>query len=549
MKKEVNSLGEGTQPKSRPRRKATSLEPQVSGKPLIKSAPAPKSVSQPLDQVGTVDVEADTADSTWHLESDDPEPSNLVDLPPAVLTEMEQDGIGAFPRYFISKKRKRRFNKPNSLVHNRPHSVLTVTQQKILNILYYHAQQHINSGDSSEYWTIRFKDILEQLNVETRNWTHLNEVIDAMQSIRVKFDALEETGVAQHYIVVFPHIKLLNGLITFQIHNVVLKILASSKTYTRFIMEDTLPLTRACSIPLYEFCARYAKLRATRWIHWKLLRSMILAANDIPKNAETWTKFNKFYLAPAIDDINAQTNLSITLEKQTSGSSVEAVRLIVYRNESALENSSAMSSTVSNKQAIVDSMAAFGIKKTEIQTFLSEYSSEDLSSALVFTKARMERKNLEPLKFPGRFFKTALKEQFYKADAVGVTKPLFEDRNNVPQIQVASNELTPVGTAATPSRTVGQTSSDSGRAKLVAAVQTQRLIQVKSILGEMSQGQMLELYEIYNSQIETKALMIHDVKKNKPGVMQSFHSWYTKHLWGEITDAEIIETMGKMLSA
>ena len=55
-----------------------------------------------------------------------------------------------FPRFYLTAKKPRKggkagnqnFHKANALVHNQPQTVMTVTQQKLTNILLKHAQLH-----------------------------------------------------------------------------------------------------------------------------------------------------------------------------------------------------------------------------------------------------------------------------------------------------------------------------------------------------------------------------------------------------------------------
>lgn len=73
----------------------------------------------------------------------------------------------------------------------------------------------------------------------------------------------------------------------------------------------------------------------------------------------------------------------------------------------------------------------------------------------------------------------------------------------------------------------------------------QRMLDVKVILGEMSKGDLLDLYEEYNARLSVTALRIKE-GTNKAGVRAAFHDWYAKRLYGEVTDAEIVQTMARI---
>ena len=79
---------------------------------------------------------------------------------------------------------------------------------------------------------------------------------------------------------------------------------------------------------------------------------------------------------------------------------------------------------------------------------------------------------------------------------------------------------------------------------MVELVNMQRKNDVKIILSEMDKMELLDLYDEYNANLKTKSLWISD-GKNRPGVVAAFQEWYSKRLYGEITDKEIVETLAR----
>ncbi|MFC7208713.1 hypothetical protein ACFQOZ_20345 [Comamonas endophytica] len=90
---------------------------------------------------------------------------------------------------------------------------------------------------------------------------------------------------------------------------------------------------------------------------------------------------------------------------------------------------------------------------------------------------------------------------------------------------------------------------NKGRAKLIAAVEKQRILDLKVILGELEKPALQAIYDEYNATLGVEANRI-KIGRNRAGVLPSFHAWYARKLWGEeVTDAEIVAMMERMLSA
>lgn len=447
-----------------------------------------------------------------------------------------------FPRFYLTAKKPRKggktgnqnFHKANALVHNQPQTVMTVTQQKLTNILLKHAQ--LNTPIEPEMWSMSVSDMLGQLNIETRNLEHLGKTIDAMMNIKVRWDVFEEYGLAKHYAVVFPYAKIYNGKVTFKIEREAIKLLQANQSYTNLDLREMSQLNKVCSVPLYELACRYLGIGASRWLTWEELRDMLVAAEKIPLSASKWATFNERYLSPALQDINTATALFVEMEVKKEGRKVTHVRLHAQRHQGALENTASRADKA-QRNALMQKMQEIGVLDRAARRFMEQYSEEEIQGALSHTQWRLTASKLRSLLRPGLYFANSLKKKLYneapQAGGVGTTVELFPVIDGLAK---KKNE---------PSNGVVANTSTKGREKLVKAVVKQRMLDVKVILGEMSKGDLLELHEEYNARITVAALRIKE-GTNKAGVRAAFHDWYAKRLYGEVTDAEIVQTMARI---
>ena len=461
--------------------------------------------------------------------------TDLDELTPLSLPD---DPTAPIARFFIRRKSTRsrqskdnsNFHKPNPLVHNKPQSVLTVTQQKITNILLRHAQQ--SEPVNADSWKMPISEMLAALKISTRNTQHLEKMIDEMMSIKVRWDTLEEQGVAKHFSVVFPHTKLYAGEITFKVEKEAIEFLEKNQSYTNLDLDEISNLTKVCSVPLYELSSRYLGIGGSRWLDWEELRDMLLASDRIPVKAKMWRGFSERYLTEAVKDINSSTKLFIEIETERYRSKVKSVRIKVSRQKNPLDTM-ALLSTSDEKSSLHSAMLAIGMLDKNIFKTLSTYPSDEIKAALSHTKWRMNNPALRKLQYPNRFFLTSLKQGHYK-DYGNVTGDLF------PVI-----EGSPVEDSQRPAPDSERKSN--GRAKLFATVQKQRLFDVKVILAELKKDELTVLYEEFNAGKPPGMFITHG-RKNRAGVLPTFQNWYAKKLWGEVTDKEIVETMERMLN-
>ncbi len=490
--------------------------------------------------------------------------STLTSIAPLISPTEELEGNALpnepqdkpFATFFIQRKNQgSNFKKPNPMVHNKPHAVMTVMQQKLTNIMLRHAQQ--NQAVEPATWKISVEEMLRLLNVKTRNYEHIEKTIDELMSIKVRLDVFEEKGLAKHFAVVFPYAKFYAGEITFKIESKAILLLGDSPSYTSLDLLELSALSKVCSVPLFEFCSRYLGIGATRRIPWEDLRDMLVASKNIPNKAQQWSTFKERYLDPAIKDINSSTKLYIEVETERYKTKVTNLRFHVSRQKLALDMSAAHSNSEAKKH-LVDAMQAMGLLDKAIYKLLSTFTEEQIEGALKHTKWRVTESKLRKLTYPSRYFLTSLKsghyQEFLDNRSTPATADLFPVVDGKHRPIAADESTQEIGSAiAQPakSRTKKSEPSNSGinkgRAKINAAVEKQRILDVKVILAELDKPALQTIYDEYNNTLSTEASKI-KIGRNRAGVLPSFHAWYAKKLWGEVTDAEIVKIMERMLS-
>lgn len=453
------------------------------------------------------------------------------------------------PKFFITRKdRSNRFRKSNSLVHHHPQQVMTPVQQKLTNILLRHAQNNDPIGELT--WEISAAEILKVLTTGSRNYEHIEKVILQMMNIKVKWDVFEKRGIAKNYSVVFPHTKYLAGTITYQIQKDAAALLSSLDSYTPLDIDEEMGLSKSCSIPIYENASRYLGIGHSRWFEWEQLRDLVLSSSNIPKNAQSWGTFNERYLGPAVRDVNAKTRLLVQIETQKEGKHVKYARILVQQPKSQLGNS-ALSASSATKGVLIDSMRLIGLTDTAITKVLRLYSEDDIKGGIAHVKWRQSAKHLKSIFRLDKYFTDSLKNGWHKdapsSDGIGLSGDLFPD--------VASPNLTPdepaepVTVRKTKAAAPKKSEAEVGMEKMIQAVKVQRLLDVKLILGELTDSQIEDEHKLYNATILTQSMHIKK-GRNKAGVLASFHHWYAVKIFGDsVSTEDIVKFMASKIGS
>ena len=519
---------------------------------VIKRVSAPRKTQAPKDASPPVHKPKSTPKARTKAKALD------ASVPPGIPTQTKPDENNQLDvhdpadepitKFFVERKKlNKKFRKANSLVHHHPKKMMTPLQQKLTNILLRNAQ---NTEPTRELtWEIQVIDVLRVLKVESRNYEYIEKVILQMMNIKVKWDVLEAKGISKNYSVVFPYTKYLNGVITYEIHDKAAALLTNLESYTSLDMDEEMGLSKSCSIPIYENASRYIGIGHSRWFKWEELRDMVLSSTEVPKNAQTWGAFNERYLGPAIKDVNSKTRLMVQLETEKDGRFVRHVRLTVQKSKSIMSDS-ALHANSATKGVLVDSMRLLDVPDRTIAKLLRDYDEEQLKMAIAHTKWRRTVSHLKPLVRTAKYFSDSLKNRWYEdspvSSGIGLSGELFPPDSGTTVDADIQNQPEPVPSKK---RSSAKSEKDVGMEKMIQAVKNQRLMNVKVILGELSDVELRSAYAEYNSRILTESMHIKP-GRNKAGVMASFHGWYANKTYGQtVSNEEILEHMARMIGS
>ena len=211
--------------------------------------------------------------------------------------------------------------KSNNLIFN-SHFDLTLQQQKIMFFLT--SQINYNDKDFKEY-TFRIVDFCRICDIDTvggKSYKLLKEAIKTLadKSIWITRDDGIETLLR---FIEKPEIDKKRGVITVRIDKDMKPyLLQLRKNYTTFELLYTLRFKHKASPRLYELLKARHFDDLKPYVYVVPIDDLRVLLNADTATYKKYKYFNKFVLAPALKEINEQTDLTITYKPRKTGKSI-----------------------------------------------------------------------------------------------------------------------------------------------------------------------------------------------------------------------------------
>ncbi|MEO8923207.1 MAG: hypothetical protein ABI330_10360 [Caldimonas sp.] len=196
-------------------------------------------------------------------------------------------------------------------------------------------------------------------------------------------------------------------------------------------------LTTYTAVALYEIVARYRdspgqltpKRPADFWVP-------ILRGKSTAKDRE-WRKFKAEFVMPAIEQINASSDLQVGLiEEKYGGRKIIDVQFsVVKKPRSAPPTGNAVDVSLVMKGHV------FGIREVELDGLVREYGEERLNRALVQLEARVANRTLDPVGKPVAYVRRLL-DGLVQSEVTPKNQPSADDAMSQTSRSINQAELT-----------------------------------------------------------------------------------------------------------
>jgi hypothetical protein len=372
----------------------------------------------------------------------------------------------------------------------------------------------IDEPSAESYFWIALQDVVKDTKYNSNDYETLKEHANELQNIRVEAESTKmwtsERLLSGVKIYNSKGLKSKGGTVWlgFSFPPEVMHMVLKPTIYTKFSLWYQTQLRTASSLALYEVCRRYASSPShlTNRDKWERWYYTITGTVTTDVNLPEYKYFKRDHLMKSVTEINAITDIEIELLEFKEGRKVADIQFKVYQKA---QSSFELPAIPIINMEMIERIMALGISKDEATAIYTSYDEQVVLAHLHLVESRQKNTRAGPLESAAAYFKTAIKKGYANGKVIEVNeaKPVKpKSKKNLRErfmIARAKDALTHYD-------------------QLVSAEQKKLLATFakkadKSIKPYLKKGLEMTL------------------------VRNAFGDWLATELWGEPTDAQIID--------
>lgn len=407
------------------------------------------------------------------------------------------------------------FRKAVQVVHSKPHVQMSLMERKISNSWIKNALD--KRPDEEGWWYISVSNMGEQIGFDSNNISYLKEVSRRVMSIRFEWDVLakEGRGIGWKASVLFPEVEIRGDHIRYQISRQLREQILNPTMYAMLDMAVVRKFKRAAALGLYEHCIRFENIGHTARTHWTELRDILLGEDTESKSYQDFKYFNAKVIKPAVAEINSITDFQLEAHTARMGRTVTEIWFTIVK---IVDNTTVESLDSTEELHAVGEMVKLGVPQSEAKRLVRHHGVGSVNAAIAYTERRATDKKQAALENKAAYFRAALVQKW------GV-------------IEEQASKDSPAKPAPKP----------KGKS-LLEALKEQRTKDAEEYFKELDPADQAEYITKYN---HAQGVDILKIKKNKvqKAAQSAFFRWLGVEVWGEPTEAEILQFAAEMIEA
>jgi len=418
------------------------------------------------------------------------------------------------------------FRKAVEVIHCQPQTGLSLLERKIGNALI--KQAISQSSDAEGWWSVRWITLEEDVGFDSNNRDVCRKAALALMQVVCEWDVLSKPGPSKKNFkasVLFPEIEYDQEKLRFKISSELRDLTINPIMYSLVDMSVVRRFRSAASLAIWENVVRYHNLKSTPPFPWEKFRDVILGEGSGKASYSEYKFFKAKCLKKAIEEINRESNHTLTLKEAKVGRRVTNIWFEIARKKVVVveEEDDAKRDLFGNPDVVdlIERVRALGVPKAQATRFVAEYDAAAIKAAIEYTKSRMADPTLEKVKRPGAYFRNALTEGFAQANSV--EEKATEEKTNK---------------KAKPTVSVIQDVKD-------AFMSHQRGLAAQYLDG-IDDEKRSELIDRYNTTVTFDGFRMGGIRESV-GAKANFIKWLCKELWGEPSQ-EAMEEYAKTMN-
>ena len=203
---------------------------------------------------------------------------------------------------------------------------LSLLQRKISNVLLVNAYEDLPRREVAEH-EIKLGTIAEAAGFDSNDHLLLREALEALVSLKIKWNVLDDRGREEWGVSAFlSQAVVSDGLCRYAYPPTLRQRLYNPGVYATINLLTQKRFNSQYALALYENCVRFRKVGTTGWIDLDLWRDLLGVEEG--QNAE-FKYFNRDVLKPAVEEVNARSDIRVDMRTRREKRRVVALRFTV----------------------------------------------------------------------------------------------------------------------------------------------------------------------------------------------------------------------------
>jgi plasmid replication initiation protein len=280
---------------------------------------------------------------------------------------------------------------------------LSLLERRLVNLLLLNAYDDL---PSKRKFTLPVSTLYAMLDVKSNNIDHLKKALLGIMSTPITFDLFNSDKKKGKWAAAPPlsYAGIEDGICTYEYSEFLAERLANPDIYAVISIGVQRKLRGAYALALYENCVRYVKRpgyeSGTGWIAVDMWRALLGAQSEL---YNAFKRFSDKVLKPAIAEVNALSNITITPEYKRENRSVVAIRFDVEyaRQQSLIEISEAQEAEIRASE-LFTRLNAIGIGGQLAIAWIQQTPERALLTAIATEEAAQKARN-KPIRNIGAY--------------------------------------------------------------------------------------------------------------------------------------------------
>ena len=205
---------------------------------------------------------------------------------------------------------------------------LSLLQNKINNILYFHAYETI---ENQEVHQISIGELCNYLSYKGHNYAEIKESLLGLIKMVVEWNVLNDSVLVKEdwtASAVLASASIKNGVIEYSYSYHMRKLLSDPTVYAAINLTYQANFKSKYGLALYENSVRYVNIKQTPWFDYALFRDLLGVSKE---KYPQYKDFKRRVLDPAIDEVNAYSDIKVEPTFKKIGRRISSIKFKISR--------------------------------------------------------------------------------------------------------------------------------------------------------------------------------------------------------------------------